>query len=112
MPKVFVVDDEPAMRELVVAILAGTHEVVLQASSLQEAKEAIPQVKQLGISVCIIDGAFPHFGDGAALSKVLREQIPTIKIISLSGDYQPWGDRHLSKMNILLLLQVIEEVLT
>lgn len=114
MAKVFVVDDEQAIRQILAAHLRiKGHEMVLEAGTLPEALDELARVKKLGVQVAIIDGAFPNSRDGAALAAVLRNQAPCVKIVSFSGgDLQTWGDRNLRKPDDFnQLVQAIEELL-
>ena len=115
MAKVFVVDDESAMRRVIATQLRlRGHEMVLQAGSLSEALEELDKIGELGVSVAVVDGAFPNRGDGDSLAAALRAATPCVRIISFSGedDVQTWGDKNLKKPDdFLQLCQAIESVL-
>lgn len=113
MAKVFVVEDDEALRRMLVTILRrGGHEVLLQAGNMRRALEEADGIERLGISVAVIDGAFPSEGDGASLATILKKRVPSIKIVSLAGAMQSWGDGNLQKPEgVLILCTTIQEVL-
>ena len=113
--KVFLADDEQNLRDVVRRFveLAG-HEVVLEASSLEEALENIKQAVGKGVNVAVIDGNLgTGQGDGPEIARVLRMAIPEIGIISFSGDLVDWGHFNLRKpREISKLGKTIEKILS
>lgn len=101
---VFLVDDYDAIRRLLKVTLGiDGHKTVLEAKSLQEALEKVPEAKKLGVNVAVVDGWLDSFGvsgDGSLVAQALRKEIPSIKIISFSASPNPltWGDYNVEKL--------------
>jgi len=92
--KVFLIEDDKTLVGVERRFIqAEGHEVVLIASSCQEALDKISQAKDLDVNVAVIDGNLgtgPN--DGPQVAQALKEAIAGIKIISFSGDIVDWGD--------------------
>lgn len=88
--RVFIADDNDTWLEIIQNYLEESdHVVVLKATSLTQALEAINQFEKLGIQVAIIDGnlnPYDHNGhDGQVLLTAIRQQTPNVKTIGMSG---------------------------
>tara|TARA_Y100000310_G_C20416459_1_gene684572 strand:+ start:320 stop:658 length:339 start_codon:yes stop_codon:yes gene_type:complete len=111
MAQVFVVEDEAMIREMLRNILEGHHEVVAEVATRQDALELVPQLKEKGVDVTILDGSLSRQSDddGEIIAAVLRDQTPGIRIVSCSVREQGWGDVNLSKpFSIQQLLAAVE----
>jgi len=107
--KLFIVEDDPVVLELMIRVLGTTHEVVLVASSKQEALELIPQVRSLGCDMAIIDSLY---GGGKEVAEMLRAAFPGIKVVAYSVQVQEWEDMdiYLKKGSIYELLEFLEKL--
>lgn len=92
--RVFLVEDEKTLVAVEKRFIQEEgHEIVLVASSRQEAMDKLNQAKELAVNVAVIDGNLGTGpSDGPEVAKALRESIAGIKIISFSGDIVDWGD--------------------
>ena len=98
MSRVFIVEDHEGVRRTLRSfMISGNHEVVGEATSLEEAKAMLQTFPEDFVQVAIIDGEFPRRGDGEALAQFIREHRPGIKIISLAGQPETFGDRNFLK---------------
>ena len=79
---VLVVDDEPAVRNLIHTLLTDAYNVVLGVDGV----DATQRYEQYagGISAVITDVQMPQL-DGARLIEWLRERQPTLPVIVMSG---------------------------
>lgn len=100
--RVFLAEDNETMRGYARRNIEGaSHVVAVEVSTLGEALAAIPGAKVLGVNVAVVDGNLSEDDvsgyDGNAIAAALRKEIPGIKIISFSGNEQPYGDIHVNK---------------
>jgi DNA-binding response OmpR family regulator len=77
---ILLVEDEPAIRQLIAASLERSGYRVLQARTGREALECFDDT----VDLLLTDMRLPHLG-GAGLIQQLRAQRRTLKIISISG---------------------------
>jgi len=112
MARVLVVEDDPLVREAVErTVRAGGHEIVGAASSLIEARNVLGSLVEFDVAV--LDGRIPNEGDGERLALDIRQRFPDVKIISLAGQEESFGDVNLVKpLGIQRLLQTIDELLS
>lgn len=99
--KIFIAEDEGHILNLEKTILklAG-HEVVLEACSLDKALDNANLARTKEVTVAILDGSLGNGpGDGPKIARDLKDKVPGIKIIALSGSDEPtkWGDLNLRK---------------
>ena len=80
---VLVVEDEDVVRSLIRHVLELRGYTVLTARNGQEALQTVGKHKG-GIHIAVIDMVMPGLG-GAALAARLREEIPLIKVLYISG---------------------------
>ncbi|MBC8108171.1 MAG: response regulator [Anaerolineae bacterium] len=81
-PSVLIVDDEPAMLELVRDVLDRTVDCrVISASSIHEAKRILDEQT---VQVVLLDVNLPD-GDGMSLLPVIREKHPTAQSVVITG---------------------------
>lgn len=79
------------------------HTVVAEASNMQEAKDLIPQLDDLGIQVAIVDGNLGTWTketagrDGSEIAKGIKESNPNITVIGWSGDLIEGADMRFGK---------------
>ena len=88
---VMLVEDDTAFREALAFVLAKEPEleVVAQAGSLAEARQALDGVPRGGrLDVALLDLALPD-GDGTELIAELRRSNPVIKVMVLSATIWP-----------------------
>ncbi len=77
---ILLVEDEPAVRQLIAAALERAGYRVLQARTGREALGLF----DVTVDLLLTDMRLPHLG-GADLIQQLRAQRPTLKVISISG---------------------------
>ena len=95
---VVIVEDQPDIREFLGWVLKGRWEVIGEAASVTEALQIIPELKEIQPPpIVILDGSFPHSGDGDIVAAVLRSEIPGIRILGYSAANQTYGDINLHK---------------
>jgi len=82
-PVILVVDDEPAVRRLVVRALAGTYDHLLEAASGADAIE-VAERHAAPIDLLVTDLKMPNM-DGRALAQALRTRYRRMKILFFSG---------------------------
>jgi CheY-like chemotaxis protein len=80
---VLIVDDEPALRELLVRWLAAEPFVALQARDAEEALEVLTQTS--GVKVVIADLQMPGMG-GAWLVDQMRQRFPSTAVVLATAD--------------------------
>ena len=81
-PRVLVVDDEPALVELLGDVVESLDCTVLTAGSVAEARRLIAKG---AVHVLVADVNLPD-GDGTALIEALRRHHPTARAIVITGD--------------------------
>ena len=100
--KCFIVDDDEITRINVRSYLKkGGHQVVVEASNLGVALEAVRGLESQGVTVAVLDGNL-SLGqstgrDGGLIATAIRRAFPSIKIISLSLGRYDWPDHMLGK---------------
>jgi DNA-binding NtrC family response regulator len=95
--KLFLIDDDTRIRQLLAQILGRGHKVVAEAVSFWAVKEAIEAGLPEEPTIAIVDDKMPKEGDGKLVADFLRVKFPKIKIVSFSGDLQSYGDINLKK---------------
>ncbi len=87
---VMLVEDDTAFREALAFVLFGEHEleVVAQAGSLAEARQALGGGVDGRLDVALLDLALPY-GDGTELIAELRRINPAAKVMVLSATMWP-----------------------
>lgn len=105
---IVVLDDDPAFRESMVAILKPRGFTVLQASTAQEASSILAAVEPL---LVIVDYHLPGGTDGVSWISQLREQGRKFPIVFISAD---WCDaktfnwlRNILKVSLILTKPVV-----
>ena len=88
--KIMLVEDQTAFRQALAFVLAKEQEleVVAQAGSLAEAREALDGGLEGRLDVALLDLALPD-GDGTELIAELRRSNPAIKVMVLSATIWP-----------------------
>jgi DNA-binding NarL/FixJ family response regulator len=88
--KIMLVEDDTAFREALAFVLAKEQEleVVAQAGTLAEARQALDGGLEGGLDVALLDLALPD-GDGTELIGELRRSNPAIKVMVLSATIWP-----------------------
>ncbi|HEV2691685.1 MAG TPA: two-component regulator propeller domain-containing protein [Verrucomicrobiae bacterium] len=81
---VLVVEDEPAVRKLVVRTLSQLGYTIIEAASGKQALEAWEK-NQAAIRLVLTDMVMPEGISGLELARRLRLQVPQLKIIFMSG---------------------------
>ncbi len=90
MAKILIVDDDEGIRELLRTILEmWGHEVTGVAADLSSALNEARLAQEKGVQIAVIDGNLrsgaPGTGDGEAVSALLREFAPGVRIIAHTG---------------------------
>jgi len=84
MRKIFLVDDEIIVREGIRQCIDWTHEGFEYCGDASDGEMALPLIEQHCPDIVITDIKMP-FMDGLELSRILKEKMPDVKIIILSG---------------------------
>jgi two-component system response regulator YesN len=84
MRKIFLVDDEIAIREGISKSINWNQEGYIYCGDASDGEVALPLIEKHQPDIVITDIKMP-FMDGLELSRILRENMPSIKIIILSG---------------------------
>jgi two-component system, response regulator YesN len=84
MKKVFLVDDEMAIREGIGKNINWNSEGFIYCGDASDGEIALPLIEKHQPDIVITDIKMP-FMDGLELSRILREKMPSLKIIILSG---------------------------
>ena len=79
--RIFLVDDEPAIRRMVGDHLAAQGYIVETAATCAEARQ---KLSAAAMDAAILDVMLPD-GDGFTLFEVLRRQLPTVPVLFLSA---------------------------
>lgn len=96
--RVFLIEDDPEIMKMEIAWIKRSHQVVLTASSVEEALEKIEEAKKEEINVAVIDGNLgTGTEDGRRVAASLKKEIPAIVTISFSGSEADWADYNLHK---------------
>jgi CheY-like chemotaxis protein len=91
---VLLVDDEPALRELLVEVLTDSGYRVLEAASGSEAL-AMTSTSDAAIDILVTDVRMPGI-DGPELAASARTVVPKLKVLYMSG----YTDHHLFHENL------------
>jgi DNA-binding NarL/FixJ family response regulator len=107
--KVMLVEDHTAFREAFAFVLASEQEleVIAQAGSLAEAREALDGGLEGRLDVALIDLALPD-GDGTELIGELRRSNPGIKVMVLSATIWPRRIDELLRVGVDAVLDKVE----
>ncbi|RKL65643.1 DNA-binding response regulator [Salipaludibacillus neizhouensis] len=84
MKKIFLVDDEIVVREGIRNCIDWESEGLVYCGDAPDGEIALPLIEKLNPDIVITDIKMP-FMDGLELSRILKEKMPSIKIIILSG---------------------------
>lgn len=85
-PTILVVDDEPMIRSLIVEFLTRKNIRTLEASTGQEALQIVDREDQYP-DIIVTDLLMPDM-DGLQLLSQLRQSVPTLKALMISGFYE------------------------
>lgn len=85
--KIFLVEDDSKWQHYNrMAVEGAGHHIVVEVSDVNEGLKAVPQAKELGVNIALLDGKIPYFSDdGAKLAAALRAAIPGIKVVDVSA---------------------------
>jgi len=81
--RILVVDDEPAIREVLMEILSGSG---FQTFSARDGREAAEYVRKNSVDLVITD-LFMEGAEGIELIQTLRKEFPRVKIVAISGAF-------------------------
>lgn len=100
--RIFLVEDDILeVRQVKYFLEKAGHEIVVEAKSLEEAFNLIPQLPGQGVNVAIVDGnltAGDSSGrDGQAVATAIREKAKGIKIVAYSSKKYDYGDIFVAK---------------
>jgi CheY-like chemotaxis protein len=84
---VLVVEDEPLLRDYVTDVLAQSGFDVVEAASGEEALALV--VRQRGICAVVSDVAMPGRVNGIELARRLRQDLPRVGVVLVSGVQEP-----------------------
>lgn len=96
---IIVHDDRDYLKILTLWLEGSGHQVIKTAHNLEDGKKLIEEIKNNGptINVALLDGNLSHASsggnDGRTLAKQVRDQLPGVKVLSISGDPQKWSDK-------------------
>ncbi|MBI2314439.1 response regulator [Candidatus Daviesbacteria bacterium] len=85
--KVFLAEDDVDWRKHQRRAMENSgHEIVIEVDNVPDGLSAIPQAKELGVNVALIDGRIPNGRlDGMILTRALKDSIPDIKVVDVSS---------------------------
>ncbi len=94
---VFLVDDSEDIRDtLRYHLTKAGHRVVAEASTLEDALDAITLLEERDVDVALVDGNLTPSSsgglDGGTVANKFRNKFPGKSLFSISGDEQPWSD--------------------
>jgi DNA-binding NtrC family response regulator len=98
--KVFVVDDEEQVAEVLTLSLL---EAGLDVETFSDSYSALRRARDCPPDILVTDISMPNM-DGITLAKALREQIPTCKVILISGNPEWKTPKHLNVSHDFVLL--------
>lgn len=101
MAKVLVVDDEPAIREMLVSLLTRSDMEVRAAANGHEALEI---VRHWPADVVVSDMYMPRM-NGTELIKALRTAKPDIQVVAQSGYMTETTHRELKKLGVFAIIE-------
>ncbi|MFP5297788.1 MAG: response regulator transcription factor [Actinomycetota bacterium] len=110
-PVVLLVDDDPAMRDLLETIF-HTHGGFRIGGVAQDGFEGAMMCADINPDVVVLDYFMPRW-DGAKAAEFIRQHSPESKIIAFSavlGEAPPWADEFLLKNDITHLLPLVEKM--
>jgi len=89
--KVAIIEDSALQRLIETSIMKKhNHDVIVEASTFNEARDLIPELAEKGVEVVLLDGNLSenkHDGlDGRILAEEIRGMHPEIKIIGVTAD--------------------------
>jgi CheY-like chemotaxis protein len=87
-----VVDDEPSVRKYIAAVLRMDHYRTVEA---EDGTRGLELARELGNEVALIvsDIHMPN-GDGLAFAQAVKQALPAVPIILVSGRAEPGGEFH------------------
>jgi two-component system cell cycle sensor histidine kinase/response regulator CckA len=87
MPSSIVVDDEPAVRKYVSAILQSENFQTLEA---EDGAQALQMIRELDgdVDLIVSDIQMPN-GDGLRLAQAVKKSYPAVPVILISGQAKP-----------------------
>ena len=81
MQRILVIDDEPFVLQALTRVLASTDVTVIGASN---ADAGLAAMRESPVDLVIIDVILPGM-DGVAAIKIMRRELPDLRIIAISG---------------------------
>lgn len=84
MGAVLVIDDDPHIRELVVALLRGAG---FPTASAADGRDALAVLEEETVDLCVVDAMMPNL-DGVAFTKVARHYYPDLPLLMLTAKGQ------------------------
>jgi putative nucleotidyltransferase with HDIG domain len=81
VPKILVVDDEPAVRSYICECLALR---AYECTGVGSAREALAVLDSAPVDVALLDVSMPH-GDGVALARSIRERTADVAVVLVTG---------------------------
>jgi DNA-binding NtrC family response regulator len=117
-PEAFYANDRPEEIDWLKRCLdRHKHTIPVFATSVREVKDRIPEIKDKGIKAAIIDCRMPLPEDGLETAKMLKAEVPGIRIIVLTGSPRlvtdDWGaDSVFDKghLSLKMLKEISEEI--
>ncbi|HTJ80572.1 MAG TPA: response regulator [Polyangiaceae bacterium] len=97
--RVLVVDDDPAVRDMLSRAMTREGHVVLALGSAEEALSALPDWT---FDAALLDQLLPGM-DGILLGEYLRKNNPTMQIALMTGDETKNLERHAKKLGIAFI---------
>src|SRR5688572_32891099 len=86
MPSVLIVDDEPNIRRMVGALLASEGYEVREAP---DGARGVALATEAEPDIALVDLMMPGEKDGMALLAALRERVPGLPVVLMSGRARP-----------------------
>lgn len=104
-------NDERILRIEEINLKANGHQIIVKATSFEEAMAGIQTAREQGVNIAIVDGDLGHGReDGFLVATALREAIPNIKIISFPSVRADWGNINLIKPNTPGVFEAVNNI--
>lgn len=95
MKRLFIIEDEPLMREMLSMLIERTNDLEL-AGTAASGDEAVAEWPEEDIDLTLLDLSLPGMA-GMEVLRQLRRRSPTARILVLSGSHRPEASEEVRK---------------
>ena len=89
-PRILIVEDDPDVRQITVEVLSGEGYLITEAVGADEALRLLHDIK---VDVVVTDVRMPGSMDGWGLTRKLKEMVPPLKVICITGYAENYARR-------------------